>query len=464
MWRQIGCILVLGLAIAPANLARSMPQGSGQPQVESEDKTFESAKAGGMGVYDRPREQYLRDVAGFNPIAKERIYQFISAADDKREKAHAVGFLGHIGDPSDIDRILNLLHGYHGPLDVWDHYFVAGSIGAIAVMSYRGIEEATAALDQMIDPDFWKRYDFVDPSAKGGNYFDTHTEYAIFALSSKSRSMDPKFPEKVQAVLELLRDEDQKRIYAAQVNNAMHDFRAQEIAKGDLVNYVYAQDQAKRGLPTPLKPPRAAKSEYRRVLEARAARADLAASAFGTVLVEEAIAEFNRVAAALRQDDLAYVFQHVADNGRPVLLADEVSSASLKSLLENGELTGDLAQEKALLRDILPNSLDAVPRAIFGLRFADAPHVVPPPAGVAPTPRVAPTAAPTPPPAQDPRQTYDVIVVHLSVARLESLRRQTPRLFRNSVSPFPEAQDPTQPPAVTMVWQAGRWYWNPFGW
>ena len=54
--------------------------------------------------------------------------------------------------------------------------------------------------------------------------------------------------------------------------------------------------------------------------------------------------------------------------------------------------------------------------------------------------------------------------MHLSVARLESLRRQTPRLFHNPVSPFPEAEDPRLPPAVTMVWQAGRWYWNPFGW
>jgi hypothetical protein len=218
-------------------------------------------------------------------------------------------------------------------------------------------------------------------------------------------------------------------------------------------------------------------SQYLRLFEARGARVDLAAAPVATVLVSEAVEAFNEVAAALSRDDLTHVIQHLADNGRPVLLADEVSTSSLKSYLERGDLVNALADQKKLLADVTLSLNDVSPVGMHGYRFAASPGAGGGTGATAPgttaggaieastsTATAAATDATSAAQALlDPKASFDVIVVHLEAGKLQSLKTQSPQFFKNSVTPFPETLAGLAP-VVTMVWQAGRWYWNPFGW
>lgn len=143
-------------------------------------------------------------------------------------------------------------------------------------------------------------------------------------------------------------------------------------------------------------------------------------------LVEEAVAECQRIADECLKKSLKDVIHSLADNGRPMVrVAGQPLDTKLSALVDRLQDSGELEKTKALLADVRPTAS----KLINGGR------------------------------ASAIRREDGSIVVTIPLTGTEAVRRA----HIPHGSPTLTVTDDEQL-AIVMIKVEDRWYWNPFGW
>lgn len=90
-----------------------------------------------------------------NPVARNIIYELCNDNDFSGNKSRMLGYIGIIGDESDIPRLLSFIPPENKMLSIKESEIVDGALDALARLSNHGYAEAGDVLAKMTQPDYW---------------------------------------------------------------------------------------------------------------------------------------------------------------------------------------------------------------------------------------------------------------------------------------------------------------------
>ncbi|MEX2141320.1 MAG: hypothetical protein WD894_18790 [Pirellulales bacterium] len=151
-----------------------------------------------------------------NPDAKQSLYAIVNNKQLARYHENALRIIGYIGDASDVTRLERSVHrDFKGGLSSKERNAIVAIFDALAVMSRRGIPEATEVLDKMLTRSYWKDIAFrwrPEEVKSPLNTVDQLVSYVLWAYPKTGRIDD--LEDKLNQVLKEVDDEQRREVMA----------------------------------------------------------------------------------------------------------------------------------------------------------------------------------------------------------------------------------------------------------
>jgi hypothetical protein len=183
--------------------------------ARSTDKEFLTVEETIGAVFTRPHHgTNWNFYARAHPKAKDCLYKILATADLAEYHQNALLAIGYLGDATDARRLKEALHrDYKGVLSSHQSDAVKATFDALAVMSRRGIPEASKALDQMLTRSYWKDIGFRWRPESSTYALNTVDELVSWVLWAHARTgQTDMLQEKVVALLDEVDEEERRTI------------------------------------------------------------------------------------------------------------------------------------------------------------------------------------------------------------------------------------------------------------
>ena len=423
----------------------------------SVEKTLERARKIPSGEWLGPLSRTFDPAkCPLNPEALPEMYRILEDPNQRDVWNKMVSYIALLGSDDDVDKLESILLRYKDKkLDQGEKMFLYHVQWTVSAMDRRKIPKAEKLMDRMMEPEYWQALHLTLPNGK-----DAVFEYGTGAIETKSNNADPRYKEKVQAILDRIQDPELKKAYTeaftpGSVSN--HDKIMESKRTGDWTIYYGKPDPT----PTPsitIKRYCPPQSSYDALytsatlwnvstpLEPKAEQA----------LCKEALDAFKAALQATIKGDADYLVTHTAVDGRPLLLKNEQAPGYARGENIKQILDPSLKMKEKWQR-LIP-----VAQAFQGKALEPSEHFVYQCPGFGQGKDGA--NFPLPPfiePYKKPKTFDSLLVLRFRYDDLKDVAKKYPEIFTNK-GRIPSVSE-TGEPYVVMIWEGDQWYWNPFG-
>jgi hypothetical protein len=393
-----------------------------------------------------------------NPAAREDLYAVLADSEQQAYWGSAVYAFRFLGQSEDVPRIVRWVEGFQGEsLTLARTEMIRKAVGALGGMARRGVGGARPALEKMMSPDFWHGLSVSFGYRKGVGPTDRAPYgFALDATVSDAYTLDPDFKKNVGKIAEGIADPKEREAYTKKIKEVFDDYDA-HMADGLYVGQRFEKQQAevralRNAAKKPEKPGVFAYNEafYRWTVAKptseyeKRGRATLDAAVRERV-VREAREAFEAIAKDLSDNKREAATARMCNGNIPCVLQDVDASDLATSLTQKAEWSVYLDLQKAVVKSLASCHLDES-AAIVKLSTLDAEK----------KDKVDIEKA-----AAEPEKNVDLIFVQIPYSDADEVKAKD-GLFLNPAPRFTEG-GPGGAVSLCMMWQAGHWYWVPFG-
>jgi hypothetical protein len=413
-----------------------------------------------------------------NPDARSEMYRILNDKNEAKVWANAVTFFAIVGQEEDVPKLVNLIEKRKGTaIDSNTDDMFTYIIITMSVLELRGIKGAGNMMDKMITPEYWQNLNMKRSNLP--NIRLISEDYAPSAVFEKLYTGDPKAKEKVQSVCNKIPPSQLKEDYVYRVESGLIEYDDFMEAKksGDWKTFyekrkkrdeeMVAADIAAHPTPKPTPTPKVVvrrdDATYTKLWESTRLLPNsecwetppaLLPPALDAKLAQEALEAFDLAIKAYLKHDLVYWQTHHAPDGRPRLLPEEQTPDKIEESVRAAENFGFLWTAQQACQEFVDKNPKPAQHSIFLLGFPEAESKG--------TSRTLPAEALT-----DPKKYADVIVIRFRYDGMQDFQQKyrkfflAPREYATAYSTphFTFWTTPNCDPVVTMVWEAGQWYW-----
>lgn len=444
---MISLIFLIASANSMVHAASLSSTNQNTSDVLSVDETVRLVKA---GKYPRGR---------MNPEARSDLIKIIYDNDLKDLWPNAVMGLGYIGDVDDVHAIVERLSILHGNLKPPLNNYPERCIDALNAMSTRNIASARQKLTEMINPEFWGKYDYVilDPVPK--YYVNQNTYLSYVALSIYSWGRDPDYVVNAGNAIKMIKDEKSRKLLETRLPACVNNYylHKKAIASGDTRKYyrenLFKKMEIQSSEREAQNKARQKNREYMRMYadpkariageSTQEAKANLAKDA--DQFIKEVVKPYVDKPGNKKIRDILVL--SLADDGVP-LFSDSNTTDTIDELFKKKpKFTNDLEQTQIMTRDLLEYKYDLANASIQSFSLG--------PLGPSSISEAL----------KNPKLNADVVLVSISFKGADRLKEKYPRHFSGGGGPF-ASQDSQGQPVIHLIYyrEMNKWYWNPPGW
>jgi hypothetical protein len=353
-----------------------------------------------------------------------------------------------LGQPEDVPRIVRWVEGFRGQAFVFPRAEdIIHAQNSLAVMARRGVEGARPALEKMMVPDYWRGLSVTISRDDGVEHLGGSFCYlAIRAAVSGAYTRDPDFKAKVGKIAEKITDPKERKAYSDKIREVFDDYDAY-MADGLFPGQRFELGENREGarLRTEKKPEKPSGFAYNEAFYRwTVGKAELD-PAVRDRLVREAREAFEGIAKDLSENKREAVVTRMCNYEGPFVLQDVDPPQRATELVNVPEKSVYLDLQQAVVKSLASCHLDES-AAIVKLSMLDSKK----------KDRVDVEKA-----AAEPEKNVDLIFVQIPYSDAEGVKASD-GLFLNPVMRFTESR-PEGKVTLCMMWQAGHWYWVPFG-
>jgi hypothetical protein len=388
-----------------------------------------------------------------NPAAREQLWAILADREQEASWKSIVFAYRFLGQSEDVPRIVQWIDGFRNETATQDRVNgIADTGAALGVMAQRKVPGAQAALEKMMSPDYWRpQPGVVGGSLSGKGLVDSAFRLAISAVSSSVELFDPDFKRKVQAIGDALKNPEERKNYMIEVSKGFIEYDAHMADGLSSAQRRGAREAAERAKSRAeeKKHEKPSEGQYQVGRKALGKAIVPLDPAVRDALVHEAREAFAAISADFRKEDREDVLCHMCYRCAPRILADVEPTTRAAELLKDSETYVYLDLQKALVKDLETRHLDeSAARFQFGLFDVDKGK----------TADLAKLAA-------APKENVDFFYVQIPYSDVADLNAKHHLLLDDSAGGWSEMThtDPNWTVTLCILWQAGHWYWVPFG-
>jgi hypothetical protein len=384
-----------------------------------------------------------------NAAARETLYDILADSQQRPSWRPVVYAFRYLGQAEDVPRLTKWIEGFKGEsFDSSSIDIVLQAQQALGIMNRRGVDGARAQCDKMMSPDYWRDLniriagDYNPVKDIGGSEY----YLAMHGAVANIYSLDPDLKKKIQKITERIADSKTRREFQHETADILTDYDA-HMADGLFASQRLGQNlaEARARLEAQKEPKAPTDGAYFRAYDNGVIGDVKLDVAVKDRLLSDARKAFADIVADFDKDDREAVLRRMCDHQKPCVLQDVEGADRVAEWMSKPETSVLLDLEKPLAKDALAMRYDESEALIQFCVFdyqnkgkIDASKV-----------------------AAEPEKNVDLIYVWIPILDSAELRAKHPLMLDRDLLMTGRAKNG----AVTlcMLWQAGHWYWVPFG-